>query len=93
MIDISGVYTITNILNNMIYVGCSKHVNHRIGQHFRELKRGIHSNNRLQNAVIKYGIKFFKFELLEECGVEYMYSLENYWCNMLDSMGFPCGST
>lgn len=81
----SGVYTIKNKINNKLYVGISKNVKRRLQYHKSLLKRNKHFNLLLQNSFNKYGIDCFEFELLEECNEIFLYSLENYWCNMLNT--------
>jgi len=61
-----GIYKIINIKNNKFYIGSSTNLNKRKYQHFSDLKRNIHRNKKLQNAVNKYGIENFVFEKIEE---------------------------
>ena len=82
---VSGVYTITNTVNGKIYVGESINVFQKLRVHRSDLKANRHTNNRLQNSFNKYGIKNFKFELLEEHNPEFIKSFENYWANLLNS--------
>lgn len=81
----SGIYTITNIKENKIYVGHTKNLDARKSCHFTKLKKGIHKNCHLQRAYIKYGIENFEFEMLEECEEKYLIALEHYWCNILNT--------
>lgn len=82
---LSGIYTITNTLNNKIYVGsCATSIKQRWNNHKNELLKNKHTNTYLQRSVNKYGINNFKFEVLEECLPEYCISVEQYWINMLD---------
>ena len=80
---IIGVYTITSIIDNKLYIGASSDIKYRLGRHRRNLKNNCHKNNHLQNSYNKYGDSNFKFETLEECDELFMYSQENYWANML----------
>lgn len=82
---ISGIYTITCIINNKYYVGYSKNIHRRFSIHKSYLKSNKHDNQFLQNAWNKYGEKNFVFEILEECEEEYLNSLEHYWCYWLNS--------
>lgn len=87
-----GIYTITNLVNNKIYVGSTTNsFNRRRNQHFSLLKQNKHTNSYLQNSYNKYGDKNFKFEVLEECSFEYCLSQEKYWINMLNTKSIIYG--
>lgn len=81
---ITGIYTITNIINNKIYVGKSKNIKYRFTEHLKCLENNKHHNIYLQNAFNKYGKEAFKLEILEECDITFIFSQENYWCNLLN---------
>lgn len=83
--DKSGIYTITNLIDNKIYVGYTTNFRKRKGDHFANLNSNKHKNIHLQRAYNKYGRSNFKCELIEECEIEHLTSLENYWSNLLDS--------
>jgi len=83
--DFCGIYTITNLINNKIYVGYAIKIQERLNTHKSELINNKHANNFLQNSWNKYGIDNFKFELLEEYPEEFLPSMENYWCNLLNT--------
>lgn len=72
----SGIYSITNILNNDAYVGSSSNLYMRKHQHFSKLKVKKHSNKHFQNSVNKYGIENFEFEILELCDIENLITIE-----------------
>jgi len=82
---ISGVYTITNIINGKLYVGCSCDIMKRFGDHRSFLRNNSHPNSHIQAAYNKHGKDSLKFEILIECCEEFMYSEENFWVNMLNS--------
>lgn len=63
----SGVYAIVNILNGKKYVGSTKCFKERFAEHRSQLRSGKHKNIHLQNAFNKYGERYFKFVILEEC--------------------------
>lgn len=65
-IKISGVYKITNIINNKFYIGSSIDIYRRLDAHQKTLNRNKHHSNHLQNAWNKYGESSFIFEVLEE---------------------------
>lgn len=81
----SGVYMIQNIINGKVYIGASKDIYNRLCMHKTQLRANKHHNNHLQTAFNLYGEEVFKFDILEECDEQFIYSQENYWCNMLNS--------
>lgn len=62
---LSGVYSITNKINGKRYIGSSKNILYRYSTHFSSLRNNTHKNKHLQNAVNKYGIENFSFEIIE----------------------------
>ena len=82
---ISGIYTITCSINNKHYVGRSRNCFHRMNQHQVALRNNKHHNFYLQRAYNRYGHSAFKFEILVDYPAEYLFSMERYWINMLDS--------
>lgn len=82
---ISGIYTITNLIDGKMYVGYASDLHDRRRVHFGNLVNKKHCNKKLQNAVNYYGINSFLFEILEECPEEYLVALEHYWCTILNT--------
>ncbi len=70
MPDKSGVYTITNTITGDTYIGSSRRLKHRQGQHFSQLLLGKHLNPHLQQAYNKYGKEAFRFEINLTCPVD-----------------------
>lgn len=60
-----GIYKITNIKNNKVYIGESNNVEKRWEQHLLDLRENNHHNYKLQNDWNAFGEDFFKFEVLE----------------------------
>ncbi len=61
-----GIYKITNLKNNKIYVGSTgRSFKDRFNEHSRDLKNGKHKNYYLQSSYNKWGENIFKFEILE----------------------------
>lgn len=60
------------------YVGSAVNISKRLEQH----KNGFRSSRHLQNAIQKYGIENFKFEVLEECSPEDNIATENYFIKL-----------
>lgn len=82
---LSGIYIITNILRNKVYIGRSKNWKKRLNQHKLDLIKQRHPNDHLQNSFNVDALENFTFELLEEYPVEFLPSMENWWCNMLNA--------
>jgi len=83
---ISGIYIIQNILNKKLYVGSSVNINSRLSQHKYQLKKKIHSNQKLQNAVNKYDINNFRFSILESVkNIDSLKDKERFWIDSLNS--------
>lgn len=63
-IRICGVYKITNIINGKCYIGQSIDIHKRWAEHKR---KNNDENTYLRKAIKKYGIYFFKFEIVVVC--------------------------
>jgi len=61
----SGIYKITNIINNKIYIGSAVNVYIRWKAHIQLLQNNNHHSIYLQNSWNKYGGGNFKFEVIE----------------------------
>lgn len=80
----SGVYKITNNMTGDCYIGKSKDIFVRIGQHKSLLKSNKHKYRNgdfslLQKAWNKYGEKAFSFDILELCTIDELDEREIYW--------------
>ncbi len=82
-----GVYSITNRGDNTTYIGESKNLEVRFIEHLRRLSTNRHVNSHLQNAVNKYGIENFEFEVIELCNLEDTKIREHYWVDYLRESG------
>ena len=75
-----GIYKITNLQNQMVYVGQSVNVPERWKQH---IKRGIGAEaptrNKLYPAMLSTGVENFSFEFIEECDKEKLDQKEQFW--------------
>ena len=76
----TGIYKITNLENQMCYVGQAVDLAARWKQH---IKRGIGADtptrNKLYPAMLENGVENFSFELIEECPREKLNEREDYW--------------
>lgn len=66
MINLQGIYVITNTVNNKIYIGKSINLRKRKNEHFNKLRQNKHENSKLQRAFNKYGEENFTFTTLVE---------------------------
>jgi predicted GIY-YIG superfamily endonuclease len=93
-----GIYKIS-FPNGHYYFGQSVDLKRRRSNHLLELKKGKHSNQRLQNCYNKY--QTFDFELIHECKEEELNSIESKYlfkhiddemcCNMCKEGRSPLG--
>lgn len=86
-----GIYCIENNINHMKYIGQSVNIRKRWQEHRRELNKGTHHNDHLQNAWTLYGSKNFLFTVLELCDKESLDTLEKRWVETLKTMDRKCG--
>lgn len=82
----SGIYKITCLSDDKIYIGQSVNVPNRFSEH---IKRGLGAEpatrNRLYPAMKKWGVENFIFELLEEVPREKLDERERYWIQFFHS--------
>ena len=77
-----GVYMFTCLINNKRYVGESNQPARRRQEHLYSITYGNNISNYLMKAdMLKYGIKNFKFEILEIC--DNHKERELYWINKI----------
>ena len=62
----SGVYTITNLKENKIYVGQSIMIEQRRTQHFTDLRGKRHPNKQLQEDFNRLGEEEFEHQIYQE---------------------------
>lgn len=76
-----GIYKITNLVNNKIYIGSTKKsFVSRFVAHYTKLKSNNHRGYwHLQNAVNQYGINKFEFCIIEICNEENILEREKFW--------------
>ena len=85
----TGIYKITNLENNMCYIGQAKDISARFKQH---IKRGLGAEpltkNKLYPAMIQFGVENFSFEIIESCPVDLLDEKEGYWTDYFESKEF-----
>ncbi len=76
----TGIYKITNIENQMCYIGQAVNISDRFKQH---IKRGIGAEtptrNKLYPAMLELGVENFTFEIIEEVERSKLNEREDYW--------------
>ena len=76
----TGIYKITNTLNQKVYVGQAVNIAERWKQHIkRALGAEPLTQNKLSPAMQKDGIWNFTFEVVEECEKSQLSEREQYW--------------
>lgn len=80
---ISGIYMITNCVNNKVYIGKSIDIlNKRWPQHKSSLNNNAHINQHLQNSWNKYGEENFDFSIVLECSPDELDQYEIYYIDL-----------
>jgi len=84
MSDISncGIYMLTNLINNKIYIGQTRDIKRRN----RDYKKNNPSNAELKEDISNYGFVNFKFEVLEYCEEMFLNNLEKKYIKEFDAI-------
>lgn len=85
----TGIYKITNLTNQMCYVGQAANLAERWKQH---IKRGLGADpvtkNKLYPAMKTIGVENFSFEVIEECERSKLDEREDYWQDFFKAKEF-----
>lgn len=81
----TGIYKITNQINNKIYIGQSVDINKR-WQYYKSPPEILNYKSKIISAIKKYGIENFIFEILEECPINELDKKEYYYVKLYDSI-------
>ena len=85
-----GIYKITNP-KGAIYIGSSIEIEVRFS---RYKKMACKTQPKIYNSLLKYGVENHKFEVIQECDVDELFKLENFYgimYNCLDrNLGLNC---
>ena len=77
--DHTGIYKLTNLKNQKVYIGQASNIGDRFKQHIK-CGLGIDTpSNMLYAAMMKDGVENFTFEVLEECGRQELNDREKYY--------------
>lgn len=84
----TGIYLITNKLNNKVYVGQSTNIEKRWDEHKRNaFNPNTHTYNYpLYRAIRKDGLQSFQFQVLEETDIQNLTEEEQYYIDYYHSL-------
>lgn len=85
---ISGIYKITNLNNNKVYIGQAVNIAERLRTH---IKAGIGidpTNSELYKDMKKIGVENFTFEILETCPPSMLNDKEKFWISFYHGQDF-----
>lgn len=74
----SGIYKLTNVINNKIYIGSTCSFKDRKSKH-----KNRKNNTMISRAIFKYGWENFTFEILEYCEKDKLIEREKYYFDLL----------
>lgn len=86
-----GIYKVTNLINQKVYIGQSDNIEQRWKRHkTRSINNcGKDYNYAFYRAIRKYGLENFLFEVIEECSKDELNQREKYWIKYYNSyLGF-----
>lgn len=87
MEQICGIYKITNLINDKIYIGQSVNIKRRWAEEkSRALDERLHEVSALYAAIAKYGKDNFSFEIIEVCNPWELNDREAWWIQFYNSM-------
>jgi len=79
----TGIYKISSLIDNRIYVGSAVNIDKRKYVHFHTLRNNKHKNAKLQNFYNKYGENNLKFEVIEYCNKDTLIEREQHYIDTL----------
>jgi group I intron endonuclease len=88
---VCGIYMITCVVNKKYYIGSSKNMRHRWLSHCHDLRKMKHSNLHLQRAYDLYGLREFRFTVLEYCPAEALLLREQFYIDIFDATNEQIG--
>ena len=85
---VSGIYKITNLKNNLVYIGQTVNFGIRRRDHWSDK-----TQDDLHNDIQKLGKEYFKFEIVEKCDIDQLDEREKYWIEYYDSYNMGYNNT
>lgn len=80
-----GIYRIVNKIDGKCYIGQSTNIKKRWNEHRRYFNYPQYANSLLYDAIRKYGLQNFSFEVLEECDITSLDEKEKHWIEAFNS--------
>lgn len=91
---VCGIYKITNLENQKVYIGQSVDIKSRLRTH---IKRGLGAEtptrNKLYSIMKKVGVENFSYEIIEECPRDQLNDRECYWISYFESQDYGYNET
>lgn len=87
---VSGIYKITNVLDNKAYIGRAVDVGERWKQHVKGMLRADENKMTIPfyNAAFTVGAENFTFEILQTCDINELPRAESYWIDFYDTVTY-----
>lgn len=80
------IYKIVNDINGKMYIGlCTTTIEQRFQTHCADCFKPSCEKRPLYQAMKKYGIENFHYELIEECDIDFLGEREQYWIAYYDT--------
>lgn len=91
---VCGIYKITNRITGLCYIGQSVDIAKRWKDHAKcGLGIDTPAQNKLYQAMLKYGLTNFTFELLEECERDLLNEKEKFYISLYQACDYGYNST
>ena len=91
-----GIYKFENLINGHKYIGQSVDIERRYKDHIMRATNDFSSNSEynsiLHQAIRKYGIENFSFEIIEQCSKKDLDKKEIYWIQYYNSFHNGCNT-
>lgn len=80
----SGIYQISNIIDDRVYIGSTNWLRDRYRHHKRQLIKGVNPSILLQRFASKYGVDKLIFSVLELVEEDKLLEREEYYLNIFN---------
>lgn len=80
-----GIYKIENLINGHCYIGQSINIEERWREHRKSINNTEDWSRSIYQAIRKYGLENFSWEIIEECSKNELDEKETYWIDYYNS--------